>query len=236
MNVEEIIKNKTQELIESGQIQSLIEEKIGKSVEKVIDSLFGGYSFQKDIEKKLSEEIDPLLKTIDLSAYKEIVHARAEQIIKSTLDSDLEKKASEQYNLLFCSDKKEIKLSEIIDLIIEEFRENSYDVDRECFTLVHELREERGFYRLNIYFDKENEYEKDTCGYHFELLKYGEDGDYKISKLSMAYKDIVENRLMLFNPGYLNNFERLLLNAYLKKTKIIEDIDLDDVDTFLRYD
>lgn len=233
MDIKEIIKNKTNELIESGKVEKMIEENIQSSIKKSIDSLFGGYQFQRDIEKKISEEIDPALKSIDLSAYKSMVHARAEQMIKSTLDADLAEKAVEQYKALFMLQDEEIKISEIFKLVRGDFISNSDDCYEEYFTLIFDEEESGSFNYLNIFFDKDPDKTNKECEYSFRLMKYGDDAEYTISRMDLDYHGEIKDKLMLFQPGYLSDFERVLLNAYYKKLPIIVDVYEDNIDTSL---
>ena len=234
MNIENIVKNKTQNLIESGDIEKMVQENIEKSVKSAIGSLFGGYSFKSDIEKKLAEEIDPILKNIDLSAYKEVVHARAIQIIESTLDADLSEKAQEQYKKLFMIDDKEIKLSDIFEMVREYFTD-----DRECsygeyFTFIINEKDERdNFIWTEIYFDNESDQNKDDCDFFIQSLKH-KDGNNRITRLKLdRFMQKQEDKLMLFRPGHLVDFERILLNMFLKDSNFIIDISEGDVNTAL---
>jgi len=227
MNIKKIINDKIKELFEGNEIKEKIEESIEGAIKNTIKETFSGYSFERKIKEKLEKEIDPILESVDLSAYKNIIHARVEETIKGTLDSDLAEKALNQYNLLFGSNVDKIKLSTILKSIKENFIEDDYyDSFMDNFYIEFEHEYDGSFERINIFFDREGGTGKNNADYKFRLSRY-EDGDYSIYNMELDYRNSYKDKLALFRPGYLNDFERILMNAYHNGTKIEVDVDVD---------
>jgi hypothetical protein len=236
MDIKKIIENKVEEIVKNGELEKQIENNVSKSVKSAIDSIFGSYSFKNEIEKKLKTEVDPILKNINLSAYKNIVHERAIQTIKSVVDGDLEEKAKETYKSIFMLQDKEIKISKLFEMIRQEFIDELDGGNYGEFFTLKWTEEDDGdsFHRIKIYFDKDPDEEKRNCEQYIYLSKYKDD-NYEIYMLKTGHNIEIKDKLLLFKPHYLSDVERLLLNAYYNDLPIILDVDLDDIDNSL-YD
>lgn len=131
MEIEKIFSNKLEKMAASGEIQQLVERKVKELIEESIDNAFR-WDARKLCEKKVIDEISPVLSRLDFSVYAQAVQAAA-LAVQENFKNATEEKTKEFLNSLFCPEKTKIKLSELMkDIIDNEIRyadaEDDYSV------------------------------------------------------------------------------------------------------------
>lgn len=233
MDIQKIVNEKVEEIISSGEIVKRIEDDIEKSIIAAIDSKLSGYSFKNDLEKQLSESIDPALKGIDLSVYGELVKQRFQNIVNQVLDNDLSEKVDKFYSDLFTSSKEPIKLSEFLEVVKESYREdNEYSGS---YYLSIEFNDEHNWWEIG--FQEDEPYSKSyhhTCDNSITLSeRSGKDNNnYWLLSVSIDKCGFSLSDKKISHIGSTSKAERMLLNAYFNNVDIIMDVEsADEVET-----
>lgn len=229
INILELITSKINELEQSGTIEELITKAVEDSVVKTIKDTFGGYSFQRDIEKKLKNEVDGALDKVSLASYNQIIVNRMTEVIRSIQGDTLASELEEHFKKIFIGCEG-FKMSEIFEAVRNDFKGDGGDSYDEHFTFI--MNDDGLFVRF--YFDEKPGKKNYECGYRISIYindKVNRSGD--ICGLVLDGADFGKG---LTQISTLSEWEKKLLNAFLQKTKIECDIaDEDDVDTSL-YD
>lgn len=231
MDIKKIINDKTKEVLESGDVQKLIEDNIVNSINRAIKDQFGGYQFERVIEEKLSEMIDPVLKELSFDNYNEIIIGRMKEVIKGYMDGNLVDKVEAAYKDLFVSDPTPLKLSDFFDIVREEFKGEDGENYDEYFSVDIETKEDGNFTWWTIKID-ENEKIKgryDTWDYEIKFLEYDGTGSTEGDSLSSIRTPNLEyskdTQGVLLKASRMSGLERLLLNAYFSERVFILDVD-----------
>lgn len=241
MDIQKIINDKTEEILTSGEVEKLIQSNIEQSINGAIKDKFGGYYFKREIEDKLSEIIDPVLKEVSLDNYKDVIIGRINNILKGFLDSDLVDKVEKSYRDIFTGDTDDIKISRVFEIIREWFKSDDQDSYGEHFSA--EIAEgnsysgDSSFEHFTIRFDEEGDKgDYDDWDYEINLCVYkGQPSN--ISRLKTPnLKYGGKEQGVLLRARDLSHIERFLLNAFFSERKIIMDItDSGEIDTS-KYD
>lgn len=155
MEIEKIFSDKLEKMAASGEIQQLVERKVKELLEESIDNAFR-WDARKICEKKILDEISPVLSRLDFSVYAQAVQAAA-LAVQENFKNATEEKTKQFLNSLFCPEKTKIKLSELMnDIIDNEIRyadaEDDYSVmcsDRQIQVCVGR----RCIFRVDLFID-----------------------------------------------------------------------------------
>lgn len=117
MEIEKIFSDKLEKMAASGEIQQLVEKKVKELLEESIDNAFR-WDARKICEKKVVDEISPVLSRLDFSVYAQAVQAAALAAQDNVLNITKEK--TQQFLAsLFCPEKTKIKMSELMKEFID---------------------------------------------------------------------------------------------------------------------
>lgn len=117
MEIEKIFSDKLEKMAASGEIQQLVERKVKELLEESIDNAFR-WDARKLCEKKVIDEISPVLSRLDFSVYAQAVQAAALAVQENIKNATAEK-TKQFLNSLFCPEKTKMKLSELMQEFID---------------------------------------------------------------------------------------------------------------------
>lgn len=117
MEIEKIFSDKLEKMAASGEIQQLVERKIKELLEESIDNAFR-WDARKLCEKKVIDEISPVLSRLDFSVYAQAVQAAALAVQDSIINMTKEK-TKQFLDSLFCPEKTRMKLSELMQEFVD---------------------------------------------------------------------------------------------------------------------
>lgn len=230
MDIQKIINNKVAELVEGEVIEKLVAETVETSIKKEIESYFSGWNFRRDIEDKLKEEISPMLKTIDFSGYRQVMINQMVAVVSSIQGEEFAQMAKSEFESIF-GKHESIKLTELFEKVRENFKNDEYAYE-EYFTVIISDRRTPGDKILSgwidIYFDADENKSNYECRNHISIMM----SDDKVGVIKRLKINGVNYSDKGFQFGYLNDWEKSLLNAYFSETLVAVDIDdEDDIDT-----
>ena len=219
MDIKKVINDKVEELVKDDGIEKLIGEAVEKTIIKAINDTFTGYSFEREIEKKLQVDID-------FASYKELMLKQMTSVIEEIKDNNLAKECEEKFKAVFTKNEP-FKMSEIFEQFREEHMEEDAYETGEHFGL--EIDNDRDHF-IHYYFSKD----KKSSKYSYENqvdIHLHEDDKGEIYSLKIDGKDCSDGKWKFIN---MSKHEQQLLNAYLQKTMIEVDVqDEYDIDTSL---
>jgi hypothetical protein len=202
-------------MAETGAIQTIIENKIEKTVADILDGILKSYSdFGKNLATHIQQSLNVDLSQLGLVGYNDIVL----KIIKAKLDDSiniigknrLEKELSE----LLVNPPAEIKLSQLVTDMKESYQDRGYS---QCTCIVEDSAYSSTICQayLRIYLDAK-EKDKNSCEYRLGVTDKGEVYSFNISGRDPA-------KTIFVGPSY--GFDRALFQMYTAKTKLIVDED-----------
>ena len=233
MDFKKLINDKLKELEEAGTLEKLVQENIEKSLKSAIDDTFGSWGFQKDIEKKVKEQMSPVIEELDLTCFQTILKNYIHTSVNAIVDKSMKEKVETIINEIMVNNYEGITINDlhndygehVSDLLKDDYNRDDFECDEygEYYEFVFDVQNlEPSFYGSN--FDR-----------YLLVIKKKEDDDDGIEALFSIYngdskKDVKTNLLELKIDGksvddlidysHFNDFERKLINIYLKKTDI----------------
>ena len=215
-----IITDKITEMENSGTIQKIIEEKISKTINTIIDSCFD-WDFTDRIKKQIKESVGDIASKIKLNSYNSFIATAIENIVNVELNKDLKEKINKKLTQALTVTEKEIKLSEII----EKFKSYECDDDDEEYSYCCNIKknENGSFKNVDITIQKEDNYSCYNKNPKFKIKALSfKDEPLKISWVN--YDKLKYNSELAFIKDF-NDFEAMLLKAIFNKIPFIIDID-----------
>ena len=136
MVLEDIVKEKLQLIMDNGTMEKLIEDQVTATCKSIVTDLFRDYSeFGKSLKKTLTEKMEVSLESIALPTYTHTVCQIIEESMVGILEDQKQKVLSTVKALLQVPEKKEWKLSEIVN----KYRESLYE-DKELVLEVQDIQ------------------------------------------------------------------------------------------------
>lgn len=223
MDIQIVVQQQLEKIINEGKLEAIVRAKVEKTVEEVVQDMVRSYS---DFGKGLKEEINKAFKIdfeqISAVDYNHIVVTIVkEQLDKRLLESVKEPIVAEIDGYLGVLEKKEWKLSELVD----EFKkhERSDDRDNERMTL-HVNKSNYG--STHVYIDKDSGKQSYDCEYQFSITtKTGIPYTFRSGKYHPHNGDLRIDTLH-------GSFEKLLFRLYAQHAIIT----IDECDTDYYYD
>jgi hypothetical protein len=209
-------------VIASGKIEEMIEAKITKTIESILDDALRGYG---DFGKAISEQVKASLKIDDrlgLPAYNDLILKIVQRQIDGQIGNAMQKQVADQLAELLQTPPAEIKLSELAKQF-GEFANESYERDEsERFTFgMEESGSCKGYFYIWLDAkDRKNQYDAN--------YRLGVDGKGKVYSLTVHG----ENDSKRLFVGPMHGFERLLFQLKVAGTTIICDCEPSDIDTY----
>jgi len=236
LDINKIVNDKVKSILESGDIEKSIEDAVETSVKKALTDKFECYTFTRELEKKFSTFVDPVLSELDFSSYAGIVKSRMLSVINSVLDKNIADQVESLEKSLFKINNDPIKVTSILD----EFKEECRDDDccsQDDFDLDIEVEDSGDSFKYVIVnFSKEREEKKLFSSYSttktyensIRLMKYKEE-PYTISWVTLE-GDRYSTGDSIKRIAHLSQHQRTILNAFFSNRVI--DVDIEDAGDF----
>lgn len=216
MEIEKIVNEKFLEIIQSGKIEKMIEEKLLSSIEAVIKDCLSSYGKLGDeIKKQFLESLMAGNIKFDFPSYNQLICNWVTEIIDKQIIQSGKEQIQENLKQFFKPLKKsEYKISEII----EKFKDFVFD-ESDGEKKITFIKEETDYGYIHFYLDEEAEKKKYECNYQIDINKEGIIYNADIGGLKA--KDIK------LKPLY--GFDSFLFKLFASKITIIDDSE--NVDT-----
>lgn len=217
MDIQLAVQQELNTLIESGQVATMIQNQLAKTIASVLNDSLRDYSdFGKKLKDEISKSLDIDLSKLNMLDYNSIVA----NIIKEQLDATIYTQATESINTaikgyLGTLDKKEWKLSEIVAKLIDMIKEDGSD--GEIDLKVHES----DYGSIFIGIDKEKERRSSRHDSEFQLSldkKTGRVYSFQAGKYKPTRGDWRES------PVH-GSFDEFLFKLYAMECTVIVDED-----------
>lgn len=225
LNIQEIINDKITGMLENKEIQEKIETTIENVLLKTISDSISNYDIRNILEAKMKKEVSESVELLDLTGYTNKIIQQIGQIIEQEQNKDLAEKIKNEYNHLFINKKEKITQEEIISAFEEYIKNNNDDwYDKTIYWDVT-LKNEYGSsiwvdFKISLSSDFGNSYFDET--YKITLTNNYKEPD-KFHIVGIYEKgDFREDLTKKIKLGYLNSFEKLLINAFYNETPIVE--------------
>lgn len=241
------VNESMQKIISDGSVEKMIEEKLKKTVNDIIDSQLSSYSdFGKKLQEKIKTGLSVSFDKVSFPEYNQTILRLVEGIVNNAVTDETQKKFKEDLLKLFGKPPAEIKLSELIEKYIEENKDDEFereeaerialiitpkDIDKYYTVALNPTDTKRGFSRI----DSSTIHEWTDCKFYMSVRL--EDNSSDRGKLSWINdKDGLKSHQ--FMPTCLHGFSRLLYQMYCAGSTIVFDqgFDADDYDTYYPED
>ncbi|MBU2701114.1 hypothetical protein Ga0466249_002225 [Sporomusaceae bacterium BoRhaA] len=241
IDIQEIVSNTIKEMEESKKVETLLKENIEKVISSAVKDAVDGYKIKRMIEVKIEKQVGEAIKDVGFLAYNTFVADQVNILLHSVVKEDLANKLSELVGSILLKKRETIKLSEIVAEYRKMYEDMDYDEwqnldDGHFFAEIN--NEDDGSFRWITIVMAQKE-QKKSYGYSSSR---GDD-EKKINMRLMVYKDEPASIVGVEFEGVklddisairkMSDFEALLLNLYLNKTKVEIDIDEDDIETYV---
>jgi hypothetical protein len=223
MDIQVVVQDQLNKIITEGKLEAIVKEKVEKTVDDIVGDLVRSYS---DFGKGLKEEISKAFKVdfckISSVDYNHIVVSIVkEQLDKKLLESVKEPIANEIQEYLGPLEKKEWKLSEIIEKFKREEIEDKSDGGEITLHV-----EKSNYGSTHISFDKDEDKRSHDCEYEMSIeTKTGKPYRFGVGQ----YRKHLGN---LRAESLHGAFAKFFFRLYAQQVTII----IDDCDTEYYYD
>ncbi len=222
MDIENIVSNKVKELIDNKTIENAIKANIEKTILSNINSIFNGYEFSSSIRNMINAQIGNIAETVKLNSYNSLIVQTVEDVLNKQVKDDLKEKLKSVIEKQFLVTEKEIKLSDVVNAMKEDLNNpesHSFKVTVRDYTSCWDS----GFKYKEIKFLC-NDDKNDDYSYDIRIGSCSESKPYTIFAIYHNKFDV--KNISLLNT--YNDFECLLIKAYLNKIPFVIDITEDD--------
>ncbi len=228
LDINAIVQETLKKMDEEKTIETLISTTIEKSISTAIKDQFGSYQFREMIEKKLKNEVDGVVASLDFTAYNGYIAKTMSYLIEDVASEDLQSKILFELSKIFIKKDEMIKLIDIFDAYTEWQNETTDESDKwEKDTFTADYREIKGhssyFHYIECWMSDDNTDGVNNSDIRFRIrLNNNDDAMGVISEL---YID-GEEKTSLAHFSALTVVEKMLLTAYFNQTPIfVEGID-----------
>lgn len=226
--IQNIVNNKVQAMVDSGQIQKAVEDGVEKAILNAINKQFDSYgNITKQIEESLKGGLQVDTSDLPFETYNEQMLV----LIKSKLDNMFQDQAAEKF--LAEMDKalkpapKEMDIHEFVETITDTWRDHETwdrnDMDNFAYVEIESPKYPISGHSLKIWKQREDRFHEAMPDLHL----YVNDGKIRI------------NHTMLYNPTCFHEHEAFVFKCYAAGTVLtgIEEYDPDDHEYILKdYD
>ncbi|GGJ11266.1 hypothetical protein [Paenibacillus hunanensis] len=218
MDLNKLVNNAMAEIQESGFVEQVVKKQLESTISSIISDLFRSYgTFGETLKKQIEEQLNIDFGNLNIAGYNQLVLNAVKEKLDEAIHIEGVQKIKEAMDKMLGDPVKEIKLSELVEVMKEEKTGwGNTDHDDEV-TVDIDNRSTLSFIGL----DEEEGKERFECKYRFSVC---EDGS--INTMQIDGKEF-NNKIIM---GGLRGFEKTLFKMYASGTKII--VDEDDVNTY----
>lgn len=214
MDLNLIVNNTLADLKEEGYVEKIVKAQLEETLKDIVRSSFRSYGdFGKTLEEEIKKQMDINLEKLDIPSYNQVILNTVKTELERSVHEEGAKKIQEQIQDLLGTSKKEYKLSELIQEIVEqdcELEELSYE---ECEEITVIIEEKYG--SKYIYIDPEDEKEWYQCKYQLVLDK----DDMTVKRAEIGDKSF-DNKVIM---GGLYGVDSTIFKMWTRGSKILID-------------
>jgi len=220
MNINEEIQKASDKII-AEKLPKMVEDATTEMLKGVINDIFRGYSpLAKSIKEKIEAKLDINLQQFDLVEYNVLVADVVNRQLLDCLSTEtIEPIQNMIKNVVGFVAKKEIKLSEIFEMVKAEIMEDSCDEGGE-FTFMVKLNQEHKW--VEVYIDDDKDVSEYQCALRF-IFSFKEDNGRIFSMHTASRYTNNKSYITPVKAAMLRTFEAKLFKLYASGTVIIAD-------------
>lgn len=225
MDIQVIVQQQLEKIIQEGKLEAIVRAKVEKTVEDVVQEMVRSYSdFGKGLKEEISKAFKVDFEKISAVDYNHIVVAIVkEHLDKRLLESVKEPIAKEIDDYLGPLEKKEWKLSEVIERFV---KEEIDDDDRHDGGQISLHVEKSNYGSTHISFDKDGGKKKYDCEYDMSIdTKTGVPYSFRAGKYNPHKGDLRFESLH-------GSFEKFFFRLYAQRVSVV----VDECETEYYYD
>lgn len=219
MDLNKMVNNALAKMTEAGYVEQVVKKALEKTVSSVVDDLIGGYQsdFKKSLETHVKENLNVDMNKLNLAGYNVLLLNAAQEILDDQIQTEgIERVKSELTRMFSPMEKKEWKLSEIIEKMKNE--ENS-DNDKAGDSISFHYDDSFSL-GIHVYFDPEENERQYGCKYFFYISRDEKNKNSgHISSLKIDNKELTNKQIL--NGFY--GFDKFLFQLYATGATIIAD-------------
>jgi len=217
MELNKEIQKATDKFIEE-KLPTMVEEKVSKMVDGILDDVFRSYSgTAKQIKAKIEEKLDINLQKFDIVDYNALISkAISEKLVGIVNEGSIAPIMEMVKSVVGFIEKKEIKLSEIHQMFIDASMEYDETEFEGAITFIVEENEEHGWH--DVYIDSDGDTDKNDCDISFTIHKNGQFYSFRANHWRSKMDKITPAKVT-----QLNALEHKIYRLYSAQVKIIID-------------
>lgn len=220
----EAVNSALDTMITGGVIETLIADRLEKTIASVVDDAFKNYSdFGKSLTKAITENLQVDFKKLDLATYHDFILKYVQRQLDASLLAKAEIEIGANLKGMLDSVPAEVKISDLVAGFIE-FVSEHRRFERDDSDQITLIIEESSYGFRHIFLDIQANQDRYRCKYQLDCDKEGRVYSVKID-------DVDPQKTMFIGPLY--SFERQLFQLYVAKSALIFDKAADDIDLYL---
>lgn len=224
MNLNQEIQTATDKIIKD-KLPSMIEDKVSSMLDDVLDDIFRSYNdTAKQVKQKIEEKLDINLAEFDLIDYNGLVARTINDQLVETVNMESLKKLTKDITGVI--NKKEIDLSEIVDMFINASMETDETKNEGSISLYVEVDTKYDWTAITV--DLEGDKDKDDCA--FEFLVSGRHGHIFSIRHKREYYESDRHKISPLKVAELNKLEHLIFRFY--SACVTVNVDRTDFETY----
>jgi len=198
-------------------LPEMVTEKVGKMVDSILEDIFRSYSdTAKSIKSKIEEKLDINLQKFDLVDYNHLVSkAISDQLVGIVNENAIQPILELTKDAIGFVKQKEIKLSQIHEMVLEEAKEECYDTSGHISFHVEENENNKWH---TISFDIEKDQKEKECGVSFLVNESGSIFCFRSGNFLQRKAEVTPARLTM-----LSSLEHKIFRLYSAGVKVIID-------------
>jgi len=220
MELEKVVQEEFNKIVENGTVQKIIADNLEKTIKDIISNSVRSYSdFGKSLEAVVSKALDVDMSRLQLLEYNTIVTTIIrEELDKSLYDNVREPIIDSIREITGVLEKKEYKLSEVIDLFIKDQQEEE---DRSYSGEITLDVEYSSYGYKHINFDKDPDRSRYNCAYQIDVDSKGQIYSFKAGK----YIPTTSSSDLRKESRHGSSFDTFIFKLWANKCVLIVDED-----------
>jgi len=223
IDMSKLISDSFDKKIEDGTFEKMIDQRVDSVMKDAIESATGWNSaFKKNLENHVKEALSIDVKTIDLSTYGAVLSKLLKERITASMHDAAGKSISQFLVNMESRIPAELKISDIVEKIVEYWKEEDSDKAEEGFEFTLHFAKWKPSYTWNfeiteydLFLSKEEDQEPNKCEIHIRLnLK--KDGMFEIVRVSFRSESMEDKKApKVYEFGGHDDFHSAWLEGYL---------------------
>jgi len=154
-DIQNLINAKFEEMVGSGAIEKVIEDKLTTCINEVFKSAFQSYGvLTKHFEKQVETSIEQGLFRLELEPYTDTINSFVKQKIAKHMEGEALKQISESIDQMFKPVPAETTMQSMIDLVQKAYKDDDYDNDRDEYLSMECEQSSHGWFDLKFWKQK----------------------------------------------------------------------------------